>query len=272
MARVLDELLAPAGDGGAVGAETRERAAAAAAAITPAVAALELLADGALDVPWDGLVHRRCRIVPPAPGEGSGRSGREPVVQRLGSAERAGWWTARAEVEADGVLVVHELARRVTDESEAPSAPVPGAGTELSGAAAEARPADGRPAEGAAVLALRPGAGTSPGTCPGGQDPAGLRITPAAIASWAEATGDRNALHLRPGAARAAGLPAGPDEVVAHGLLLAALSLAVVPAGDGPVDLRLLAPCAVPAAGCAVDVDPVTGAVRAHGRTLLRRG
>ena len=69
------------------------------------------------------------------------------------------------------------------------------------------------------------------------------------------------------GAARAAGLAVGGDEAVAHGLLLAALSLAVVPLRARGVDLRFTAPVAVPLAG-----GPAMVAVTGRGDLADRRG
>lgn len=264
MVRVLRTLLPGAGR------DEPDGVTAAARTIGPAVAALELLADGALDVAWDGLVHRRCRIRPARRdslddlGSGAGDAAR-PVLRSLRAAERAGWWTARAEVEVDDVLVVHELARRRSEGSAQAPAPetvaehAAGAAVE-SGARDQATPA--RP--------LRAAAASSSALA--GRSVDMVRVTPAAVAAWGGATGDRNAVHLRPGAALEAGLSVGRDEVVAHGLLLGAISLAVTPARDGVVDLRLLAPCAVPECGCEIAVDEVSGTVLAGGRTLLRRG
>lgn len=264
MARVLRDVLGEPRDRAATDGGAQDLAAAAAAAIAPAVETLGLLADGSLNVPWDGLVHRRCRIRPAARDAGGADAAAEPQgsgvsLRSVRSAERAGWWIARAEAEVDGVFVIHELARRCA--VPAPAAPTRGAPLDAAPGVADpietGRPAVREPSD----------LPTAPSPVPAAVT---VRLTPDGVATWAEATGDRNALHLHPGAALDAGLPVGPDEVVAHGLLLAALSLAVAPRGDGPVDLRFLAPCTVPAAGCVLDVDPVTGAVRAGGRTLLR--
>lgn len=264
MRRVLRDLLGEPRDRAGTDDGAQDHAAVAAAAIAPAVEALGLLADGALNAPWDGLVHRRCRIRPAARDAGGADAVAEPrgrgvSLRSLRSAERAGWWIARAEAEVDGILVIHELARR-----SAASTPV----EPTTGAPLDAAPGAADPLE-TGRQAVR-----APSDLPAAPSPVPaavtVRLTPDRVTAWAEATGDRNALHLRPGAARAAGLPVGADEVVAHGLLLATLSLAVVPRGDGPVDLRFLVPCTVPRSGCALAVDPVTGAVRAGARTLLR--
>lgn len=93
------------------------------------------------------------------------------------------------------------------------------------------------------------------------------------VTAWARASGDRNALHLVPGAAHDAGLAAGREEIVAHGLLLAALSLAAVPAAEGcAVRLAFVAPMALPAHGVAqVEVDLSTGGLTGVGVTVLSR-
>ena len=94
-----------------------------------------------------------------------------------------------------------------------------------------------------------------------------LRIDAADLSAWARAGADPNIIHLRPGAARAAGLAVGGDEAVAHGLLLAALSLAVVPPRARGVDLRFTAPVAVPLAG-----GPTAVSVTGRGDLADRRG
>ncbi|EGF57820.1 MaoC-like protein [Actinomyces sp. oral taxon 170 str. F0386] len=100
------------------------------------------------------------------------------------------------------------------------------------------------------------------------------------IRSWAEATGDRNPIHLLPGGAVEAGLRTGPDDVVAHGLLIAALSLAVVqPSTDRRISLRFIGSVDVPAsprsgveAWATVAVEPGTGVVIQDRCPVLRRG
>ena len=100
------------------------------------------------------------------------------------------------------------------------------------------------------------------------------------IAAWSRVGGDCNRLHLIPGAARTAGLRAGRDDVIAHGLLLAAVSLALIPAEGAAVDLRMRAPLPVPVnAGshrarpldARVLVEESTGALIAGGRRILHR-
>lgn len=122
-------------------------------------------------------------------------------------AERGGWELLHAQVVVDGRLVTHELARLVGE------APVP---------AASAPPCQEVP-EGARTWFLR------------ARD----------VADWAAWSGDRNAVHRVPGAARAAGLAVGEGAVVAHGMCLAAIALGLRGAEPRGVRLRFLVPCAV---------------------------
>lgn len=206
----------------------------------------------------DGLVHRRCRIrrrpdgaVPPAPR----------------CAVRAGWELTAVVVHVGRWEVTHWLARHLE---------------RTGGGGAEGVGADGGPRarvenDGAR---LEPSAGRSCGGARAGKDGlrapdagatadalARLRIDAADLSAWARAGADPNIIHLRPGAARAAGLAVGGDEAVAHGLLLAALSLAVVPPRARGVDLRFTAPVAVPLAG-----GPTAVSVTGRGDLADRRG
>ena len=122
-------------------------------------------------------------------------------------AERGGWELLRAQVVVDGRLVTHELARLV-GEAPVPAAPAP-SGQEVP--------------QGARTWFLR------------ARD----------VADWAAWSGDRNAVHRVPGAARAAGLAVGQGAVVAHGMCLAAIALGLRGAEPRGVRLRFLAPCAV---------------------------
>lgn len=122
-------------------------------------------------------------------------------------AERGGWELLRAQVVVDGRLVTHELARLVGE------APVPAASA----------PSDQEVPQGARTWFLR------------ARD----------VADWAAWSGDRNAVHRVPGAARAAGLAVGEGAVVAHGMCLAAIALGLRGAEPRGVRLRFLAPCAV---------------------------
>ena len=197
----------------------------------------------------DGPVHRRCRIrrrpdgaAPPAPR----------------STARAGWELTVVVVHVDRWEVTHWLAHRLERAGGAELVGGTGAGAERAGAGGDLRARAGKNGFRA------PGAGASADA----DAAARLRIDAADLSAWARAGADPGAIHLRPGAARAAGLAVGGDEVVAHGLLLAALSLAVVPPErTRGVDLRFTAPVAVPLAGGSAEV-----AVTGRGYLADRRG
>lgn len=205
----------------------------------------------------DGPVHRRCRIrrrpdgaAPPAPR----------------STARAGWELTVVVVHVDRWEVTHWLAHRLeraggterTGGAGAECAGGTGTGAERAGAGGDSRARAGKNGFRA------PGAGANADA----DAAARLRIDAADLSAWARASADPGAIHLRPGAARAAGLAVGGDEVVAHGLLLAALSLAVVPPErTRGVDLRFTAPVAVPLAGGSAEV-----AVTGRGDLADRRG
>ena len=231
--------------------------------ILPAAIALRALQRAPEVGEWHGLLHRRCRIMPVGSAAGP---------QAVDVTERAGWRFVRARATVgpgrsgprwpDGAVVVHDLAQRLDGGAPGEAAP-------------PSVPAPSRPA------------GRAPRHDAGPQPPeAGraVRISSLDVAAWTEAGGDHNRVHTVPGAARAAGLRSGADDVVAHGLLLAAVSLALVPAaGGGVVDARMPAPLPVPAAGtpsvrrpgaapsARVLVNTRTGALTAGGRCVLRR-
>lgn len=206
----------------------------------------------------DGLVHRRCRIR-------RRPDGAVPSAPRC--AVRASWELTAVVVHVGRWEVTHWLARHLE---------------RTGGGGAEGVGADGGPRarvenDGAR---LEPSAGRSCGGARAGKDGlrapdagatadavARLRIDAADLSAWARAGADPNIIHLRPGAARAAGLAVGGDEAVAHGLLLAALSLAVVPLRARGVDLRFTAPVAVPLAG-----GPTAVSVTGRGDLADRRG
>ena len=202
----------------------------------------------------DGPVHRRCRIrrrpdgaAPPAPR----------------STARAGWELTVVVVHVDRWEVTHWLAHRLERAGGAELVGGTGAGAERAGAGGDSRARAGKNGFRA------PGAGANADA----DAAARLRIDAADLSAWARAGADPGAIHLRPGAARSAGLAVGGDEVVAHGLLLAALSLAVVPPErTRGVDLRFTAPVAVPLAGGSAEVA-VTGRGDLADRwgTALRR-
>ena len=215
-----------------------------AALVLPAVVGLEGLARYGRLGSWDGLVHRRCRI------ETASAPRASTAVTVLGI--RSGWEMVRVrqmvpavltgEAWPVGAVVTHDLARRVADAR-------PPVGRGASAQAAGRRPI-ARPA-----TSLR------------------LPLRAADVTAWARANGDLNALHLVPGAAHDAGLAAGREDVVAHGLLLAALSLAAVPAAEGcAIRLTFVAPMAAPVHGVTqVEADLSTGELTGGGTTVLSR-
>ena len=233
--------------------ETRHAALRGAALVLPAVMAMRQVREWmrAHDEPasWDGLLHRRCLMRPCSVRAGAskvlqGTGG--PVVRRTG---RAGWELIRTTVEVrvggGSWQVTHELARRALDDLPAMTDKL----TE-SGAAFD-------PIAGGAFY----------------------RLTYADVASWAEATGDRNAIHLLPGRAAAAGLGTGPDAVAAHGLLLGALSLAVAaPSSQQQMCLRFVGSAGVPVSRCGggepwarLCIDAAGGDIVQGRRLVLRR-
>ena len=278
--------------------------------ILPAVITLRALQEAPVLGPWHGLIHRRCRICPAGGGAESpvSETASETVID---TRTRAGWWLVRARTAVgagragerwpDGAVVVHDLARRLDDgDSASPRAPgplpavqnAPGSadrsGPRLRPAPADARargagePTGSRESEGFSSLSgfsgfsglskLSNGRALSNGR--------GVRVSALDVAAWSRAGGDCNRLHLVPGAARAAGLRAGREGVIAHGLLLAAVSLALVPAGESAVDLRMRAPLPVPVTAgshrgrppdARVLVEEATGALIAGGRRILHR-
>lgn len=246
-------------------------------AILPAVVSLRELQRTPQLGHWHGLLHRRCRLAPARAGFD------EP---RAEADERAGWRLVRARVRvgADdagsawprGADVVHDLTRRLGEAHRAdahasvrptgrrvrPATPRPPAAGSLTRGSAQGRPRARSTRTGRTVL-----------------------VRARDIAAWADAGGDSNRVHLVPGAARDAGLRAGPDDVVAHGLLLAAVSLALVPPTGDAIDLRMPAPLLVPArigppgegppAGdraAALLAVSDGGDLIAGGRRVLRRG
>ena len=206
----------------------------------------------------DGLVHRRCRIRPRPDGGAP-----PPLAPR--SMARAGWELTVVVVHVDRWEVTHWLARCLERASGDPRARAGGDGARL------------EPSAGRSCSRVRIGGGgarvgkdglRAPDASATADVVARPRIDAADLSAWARAGADPNIIHLRPGAARAAGLAVGGDEAVAHGLLLAALSLAVVPLGRARgVDLRFTAPVAVPLAG-----GPTAVSVTGRGDLADRRG
>ena len=225
-----------------------------ATAILPAVLAMRQLQEWMRghrgSASWDGLLHRRCRMTPAHLSTEAAVSSADPsglVIQQI---DRAGWEllraTTRVDVGTGDWHVTHEVARR------AEAHPRVSGGWEIT---------DG-------------GAGINPSS--------GARscwLTYGDIASWAEVTGDRNPIHLLPGKAAEAGLRAGTNDVVAHGLLVGALSLALVQSSTHRhIGLEFIGSADVPTSprgdgepGATLVVDLDTGAIVQAGRPVLRR-
>ena len=254
LAAVLSGVLAT-GSSGQSDREAHRQARRGATAILPAVHALHRiqsrLRDCRGEAAWEGLVHRRCRMSasPTGGGVAPGPAAADGVSIR--QVERAGWELIQATVEAPAEgqywRVTHELARR----------------TSPSGADA-----------------VENGTLTAPGA--GFDTPSGCvfyRLTDSDVVSWAQASGDRNPIHLLPGRAAEAGLSVGSGEVVAHGLLLGAISLALVqPSPSRQVGLVFIGSADVPASECGAEeswamlaVDPVSGDITQGRRPVLRR-
>ncbi|WP_172119799.1 MaoC/PaaZ C-terminal domain-containing protein [Actinomyces faecalis] len=185
------------------------RAVGAVAGLGPALLVLARLRSSGLLV-WDGLVHRRLRVVPADSGSSS-----DEGVLRLATTRRAGWEMTEVGSLAGGWQVTTWLAWPQAGRRAGPAGP--GAG--------------------ASALTGEPGeASFSSGTS---EDPE-ILVLPQDVQAWARASGDDNRLHLVPGAARHQGL-SSDDGVIVHGMLLAALSMVLEPA-SGAVDLRFVAP------------------------------
>ncbi|NDR54473.1 MaoC/PaaZ C-terminal domain-containing protein [Actinomyces sp. 565] len=235
------------------GADCGPALAPAALVLAPAVVALAGLADrlprytgnaadgtGGRDL--TGFIHRRCRITPAdvVPADARGRPASRDLEPTMDRTVRGGWELVHSTVLvcpagpgwATGARVTHDLARRTAAAAPAPGGPVPASGAEP----------------------VRE-----------------LVLTAAHVRDWARATGDHNPIHLRAGAARRAGLPVGEGDVVAHGLLLGAISLALAPA-SGTVDLRFTGAVPLPAGGSvALHVDAGGGISTGGHSALLRR-
>ena len=254
LAAVLSGVLAT-GSSVSSSRETHRQALRGATAILPAVQAMhqiqEWVRDCRGDVAWEGLVHRRCRMSPSPAGAEAIAESAAPDGVTIRQVERAGWELVQATVKVLVMgrrwCVTHELARRT------------------------------RPSQQGAVdhgKLTAPGAGFD--TPP---DSGFYRLTDADIASWADVSGDRNPIHLLPGRAAEAGLSAGSNEVVAHGLLLGAISLAIVQSSSlRQTSLVFIGSADVPAPECGAEeswamlaVDPVGGDITQGRRPVLRR-
>ena len=226
-----------------------------ATAILPAVQAMQQvqgwLRDHREETAWEGLVHRRCRMIMSPAGDGvdAGPGPSDGVTIR--QAERAEWERIQATVEVPVAgqrwRVTHELARRMgprrRSADENGKLTVSGTGFDT--------PSDAR----------------------------FYRLAAADVASWAEVSGDRNPVHLLPGRAAEAGLTTGSGEVAAHGLLLGAISLAVAQSSPlRQIGLVFIGSADVPTSGrstgeswVTLAVDPVSGDVAQGRRPVLRR-
>ena len=260
--------------------------------ILPAIVTLRALQEAPGLRPWHGLLHRRCRICP------AGGSAESPAIDTaIDARTRAGWRLVRARAAVgagragerwpDGAVVVHDLARRLEDgdstaarplptvQNSAGSPDLPGSPVRPAPTARASGPGEPTGSGGPKVLSrLSNGRGNG---CGNGRV---VLVSALDIAAWSRAGGDDNRLHLVPGAARAAGLRAGRDDIIAHGLLLAAVSLALVPAEGAAVDLRMRAPLPVPVTAgshgarpseARVLVEESTGSLIAGGRRILHR-
>ena len=235
--------------------EAHRQARRGATAILPAVQAMHQVQDWVRDcrgaAAWEGLVHRRCRMSARPEADAAALGVDAADGGSIRQVERAGWelLQATAEVAVAGWCwtVTHELARR----------------TSPSGADA-----------------VENGTLTAPGA--GFDTPSGCvfyRLADSDVVSWAQASGDRNPIHLLPGRAAEAGLSVGSGEVVAHGLLLGAISLALVqPSPSRQVGLVFIGSADVPASECGAEeswamlaVDPVSGDITQGRRPVLRR-
>lgn len=254
LAAVLAGVLAT-GSSGLSDCESRRQAGRGATAILPAVQAMHRVQRWMQDhrggAVWEGLVHRRCRMSASPTGAEAVPGTVAPDGVSIRQVERAGWELIQATVEAPVAgrhwRVTHELARRTlpprqgTVENRKLTAPVTGFDT-----------------------------------------PSGsvfYRLTSVDVASWAEAGGDRNPIHLLPGRAAEAGLSAGSGEVVAHGLLLGAISLALVQSSPlRQIDLVFIGSADVSMSErsareswATLAVDPASGDIAQGLQPVLRR-
>ena len=288
----------------AAGADGADGAGSDGAGTGPAVAAVPAGPAGtATGAGWDGWVHRRCRIEPVEAGARTRQAG--PVTLRTGGVPRAEdphgvegtldegsvdvtCWIERSTTRAGWELL--RLRSRVEATWLPGAAVLPEAGArggERKGAACRAaylvtddlaRRLGPISASNCADLGVqlcrsrRPRVPISASNC---ADLAReVSLTRQDVVRWAQASGDRNALHLVPGAAGRAGLAGGPGDVVAHGLMLAALSTALVPpdGAEDALEVRMPAPAVLSATGSVLlAVSPSTGDVVCGGRTVLRR-
>lgn len=251
---VLDRVLATASSG-RPGSQVHRQARRGATAILPAVQAMHQVQGWVRNCRgeafWEGLVHRRCRMSVRPVGGGAALGTDMPDGASIRQVERAGWELIQATVELTVTgqhwRVIHELARRTLPPRQDD---------------------------------VGKGKLTAPET--GFDTPSGsvfYRLAGTDVAAWAQASGDRNPIHLQPGRAAEAGLSAGSGEVVAHGLLLGAISLALVqPSPLRQTGLVFIGSADVPESGgsageswATLAVDPASGDITQGRRPVLRR-
>ena len=251
---VLDGVLATASSG-RPGSQVHRQARRGATAILPAVQAMHQVQGWVRDCRgeafWEGLVHRRCRMSVRPVGGGAALGTDMPDGASIRQVERAGWELIQATVELTVTgqhwRVIHELARRTLP----PRQDDVGKGK---------------------LTALEARFDTP-------SDSVFYRLTDTDVDSWAQASEDRNPIHLLPGRATEAGLSAGSGEVVAHGLLLGAISLALVQSSPlRQTDLVFIGSADVPESGsgagepwATLAVDPASGDIAQGRRPVLRR-
>ena len=235
--------------------EAHRQARRGATAILPAVQAMHQVQDWVLDcrgaAAWEGLVHRRCRMSARPEADAAALGVDAADGGSIRQVERAGWelLQATAEVAVAGWCwtVTHELARRTLPPRQ--------------------NTVDKRK-----LTALEARFDTP-------SDSVFYRLTDTDVDSWAQASGDRNPIHLLPGRAAAAGLSVGSHEVVAHGLLLGAISLALVQSSPlRQIGLVFIDSADVPVSQCGtgkpwatLTVDPASGDIIQGRRPVLRR-
>ncbi len=256
LTQVLTAILGP---WQASGHNAKGQALLAATTILPAVLSLtqlrqqKVLAEG-----WDTVVHRTCRTRFP-----------QPPIQATGDQDHPWWhWPSRTQVEVVDQRGGWRLIRATTTWT-GPGQATPAWRLRVDNQLAQrlAPPAPNPPGQwGKAgrgperVLAATPEGGA-------------FTLEAQHVAQWARASGDDNAIHTQPGLAHRLGLEAGEREVVAHGLLLAALSLAQEPVAGKTLEARFHHPLCLPADGAPVPVvvDATAGLWAAGVRLLERR-
>ena len=246
LVRVLTGLLTRSVRWSAAPAEAERAATRAVARLRTALELMSGLRE-AKTLVWDDLVHRRLRILPVGVGADEVRPrleaawalpGTVPSGVDPGPAPTAAELAAKpAKVEPgpDKTEAAPRLVRTCRGgwEMTEVTALAKGARVTLWLARPEGRPRSG-PAGHPRTRQVLPDAAAGAPL---------LVLGPKDVLAWAQGSGDDNRIHLAAGAARRMGLTEG-DGVVAHGMLLAALSLALAPATGG-VDLRLPAPLVV---------------------------